>query len=114
MNAGELRSERVWHGTGRFGAHNIYEDKKDGFHVQWASDGHWGRGLYFAQDPGEKNVNSFAPFIYTNDHFAKTGSGRTQGNSEKRVAFFLRVLALVCHDWREGVAPVRGFRRLGM
>jgi len=33
---------------------------------------------------------------------------------KERVAFFLRVLALVCHDWREGVAPVRGFRRLGM
>jgi hypothetical protein len=29
----------------------------------------------------------FAPFIYKNDHFTKTGSGQNIGKVEKRVAF---------------------------
>ena len=41
-----------WHGTGTFDAANIYEDKQDGFMMQFASKGQWGRGLYFAEEPG--------------------------------------------------------------
>ena len=41
-----------WHGTGTFDAANIYEDKQDGFMMQFASKGQWGRGLYFAEEAG--------------------------------------------------------------
>jgi hypothetical protein len=30
----------------------------------------------------------FEPFIYKNDHFAKTGSGQTQGKLKNEVPFF--------------------------
>ena len=42
--------ESVWHGTGGFPSQNIYTDKLDGFMMQFASDGQWGRGLYFAKE----------------------------------------------------------------
>jgi hypothetical protein len=29
----------------------------------------------------------FEPFIYKNEHFAKTGSGQTQGNTQKKMPF---------------------------
>ena len=38
-----------WHGTGTFDAANIYEDKQDGFMMQFASKGQFGKGLYFAE-----------------------------------------------------------------
>jgi hypothetical protein len=51
-----LQEERVWHGTKGFPAHNIWADKKDGFMMQHASEGQWGRGLYFAKDPGYSHI----------------------------------------------------------
>ena len=55
-----LKVETVWHGTGNFPAHNIYTDKSDGFMMQYASDGQWGRGLYFAKDAGYCDAANFA------------------------------------------------------
>lgn len=42
----------AWHGTSGFDALNICNDKQNGFMVQFASKGQWGRGLYFAAEPG--------------------------------------------------------------
>lgn len=46
------RQAEAWHGTGGFDALNICNDKQDGFMMQFASKGQWGRGLYFAAEPG--------------------------------------------------------------
>ena len=50
--SGEVKQVRGWHGTGGFPAENIYMDRQDGFMMQFASEGQWGRGLYFAEDAG--------------------------------------------------------------
>jgi hypothetical protein len=34
-----------------------------------------------------KTDGIFEPFVYKNDHFAKTGSGQTEGNLKKRCRF---------------------------
>ena len=48
------------HGTGNFDAANIYEDKQDGFMMQFASPGQWGRGLYFADEAGYSTIYASA------------------------------------------------------
>jgi len=37
-------------GTSTFDAENIYTDKQDGFMMQFASQGQFGRGIYFAEE----------------------------------------------------------------
>lgn len=39
----------VWHGTSSLDPSVIFEDKMDGFMMQFAANGFWGRGLYFAR-----------------------------------------------------------------
>lgn len=34
----------------------IYEDRQDGFMMQFASAGQWGRGLYFAEEAGYSDI----------------------------------------------------------
>ena len=50
-----------WHGTGTFDAANIYEDKQDGFMMQFASKGQFGKGLYFAEEPGYSHFYATQP-----------------------------------------------------
>ena len=50
-----------WHGTGAFDAANIYEDKQDGFMMQFASKGQFGKGLYFAEEPGYSHFYATQP-----------------------------------------------------
>jgi hypothetical protein len=40
----------VWHGTGTTDPKAIYEDRQDGFMMQFCTSGMWGRGLYFAEN----------------------------------------------------------------
>jgi hypothetical protein len=57
---GDVEEEvSCWHGTGSLPADNIYEDTQDGFMMQFASAGFWGRGLYFAKDPGCECENPY-------------------------------------------------------
>ena len=44
-----------WHGTGGRPASTIYEDRQDGFMMQFCTSGMWGRGLYFAENASYSN-----------------------------------------------------------
>ena len=59
-NGVDSREVNGWHGTGNFDAANIYEDKQDGFMMQFASAGQWGRGLYFADEAGYSDIYASA------------------------------------------------------
>jgi hypothetical protein len=52
MKKVELSSLRdvISAGTSTFDAENIYTDKQDGFMMQFASQGQFGRGIYFAEE----------------------------------------------------------------
>jgi hypothetical protein len=43
----------------------------------------------FQMGPAKNGI--FAPLIYKNDHFAKTGSGQTLGKTQKKMPFFAPV-----------------------
>ena len=51
-----LNEQSVWHGTSARNPASIYEDEQDGFMMQYAAEGMWGRGLYFA-DKAEYSNN---------------------------------------------------------
>ena len=40
---------QVWHGTSTLDPSVIYDDEQDGFMRQFAAQGYWGRGIYFAE-----------------------------------------------------------------
>ncbi len=65
--SGEVKQVRGWHGTGGFPAENIYNDRQDGFMMQFASEGQWGRGLYFAEDAGYSHFYASPADPHQND-----------------------------------------------
>ena len=53
----------------------------------------WRRGACgTASCLGKETVTVFAPILYRNDHFAKTGSGQTWGKSTQKTLVFPRLL----------------------
>ena len=51
------RGERlVWHGTSGMDPSVIYDDQQDGFMMQFAAQGYWGRGIYFAENASYSNM----------------------------------------------------------
>ena len=40
----------AWHGTSAMDPMVIYNDQQDGFMMQYASEGYWGKGIYFANN----------------------------------------------------------------
>jgi hypothetical protein len=51
----------VWHGTSGLDPAMIYNDKQDGFMMQFASAGFWGRGIYFADKSAYSCNYSYTP-----------------------------------------------------
>lgn len=45
---GDHGERDVWHGTSSLDPSVIYDDQQDGFMMQFAARGFWGRGLYYA------------------------------------------------------------------
>jgi hypothetical protein len=59
VNGGrEPKEVSVWHGTSGTDPQKIYEDRQDGFMMQYCTGGMWGRGLYFAEKA--RYSNSYA------------------------------------------------------
>jgi len=54
-----LNERMVWHGTSKTDPSFIYDDKQDGFMMQYARQGRWGRGTYFAEKSSYSHDYSF-------------------------------------------------------
>ncbi len=57
----EVNERRVWHGTRALEPSVIYNDKMDGFMMQFAAQGYWGRGIYFADKASYSKNYSYKP-----------------------------------------------------
>ena len=51
----------VWHGTSKLDPSVIYNDRQDGFMMQFAAQGFWGRGIYFAEKASYSNSYAYKP-----------------------------------------------------
>ena len=56
------KEERVWHGTSNVDPDVIYNDPQDGFIMQMAKYGWWGRGLYFALSSLYSHSYAYRPY----------------------------------------------------
>jgi len=61
MNNIPSNERRVWHGTSGLDPVHIYNDQMDGFMMQFAAYGLWGRGLYFADKASYSRNYSHTP-----------------------------------------------------
>lgn len=50
VNGKEPAERAVWHGTRSHAPSLVYEDKQDGFMMQYCESGMWGKGIYFAEN----------------------------------------------------------------
>lgn len=57
---------RVWHGTSTLDPSVVYDDQFDGFMMQFAASGLWGRGIYFADKASYSKHYSHKPAGSTN------------------------------------------------
>ncbi|KAL7465230.1 hypothetical protein ACHAXS_005564 [Conticribra weissflogii] len=60
-NGIQANERRVWHGTSALEPSVIYQDKMDGFMMQFAAQGLWGRGIYFADKASYSKNYSYKP-----------------------------------------------------
>jgi len=51
----------VWHGTTNLDPEVIYNDKQDGFMMQFSQKGFWGRGIYFAEKSSYSHMYAYKP-----------------------------------------------------
>eukprot|EP00579_Thalassiosira_antarctica_P016237 CAMPEP_0201944724 /NCGR_PEP_ID=MMETSP0903-20130614/53539_1 /ASSEMBLY_ACC=CAM_ASM_000552 /TAXON_ID=420261 /ORGANISM="Thalassiosira antarctica, Strain CCMP982" /LENGTH=763 /DNA_ID=CAMNT_0048487777 /DNA_START=171 /DNA_END=2460 /DNA_ORIENTATION=- len=61
MNDIQPNERRVWHGTSSLDPSIVYADKMDGFMMQFAAQGLWGRGIYFADKASYSKNYSHTP-----------------------------------------------------
>jgi len=61
MNNIQSNERRVWHGTSSLDPAAIYNDQMDGFMMQFAAKGFWGRGIYFADKASYSRSYSHSP-----------------------------------------------------
>merc|ERR1711906_96294 len=51
----------VWLGTTNLDPEVIYNDKQDGFMMQFSQKGYWGRGIYFAEKGSYSHMYAYRP-----------------------------------------------------
>jgi len=61
MNNIPSNERRVWHGTSSLDPSVVYNDQMDGFMMQFAAEGLWGRGIYFADKAAYSKNYSHTP-----------------------------------------------------
>lgn len=85
---------RVWHGSSSLDPKIIYEDKMDGFMMQFAARGFWGRGLYFADKAVYCTHYSYRPPQATlASSFLSSSTGeRPGGNADEKEMFLTKLL----------------------
>ena len=85
--------KQVWHGTSSLDPAVIYDDKQDGFMMQFAAQGFWGRGLYFADKAVYSTHYSYKPPKASFLSSAASGSGsRLGGKADEREMFLAKLL----------------------
>jgi len=62
MHGIQPREKLVWHGTSSLDPEIVYNDQQDGFMMQFAKEGFWGRGIYFAQHSEYADCYSYKPY----------------------------------------------------
>ena len=77
-----LNEITVWHGTSSLNPDVIYNDNHDGFMMQLSQQGHWGRGIYFAERSGYSDHYAFKPL----NEYSNT-------DSKDREMFLVKLLA---------------------
>ncbi|KAI2497146.1 hypothetical protein MHU86_17349 [Fragilaria crotonensis] len=65
MNGIDHNEKTVWHGTSSVDPSVIYNDRQDGFMMQYSRSGLWGRGIYFAEKSSYSKGYSYQPFLGT-------------------------------------------------
>ena len=60
LNGKDPNEVSVWHGTSKLDPRMIYEDRQDGYMVQYSSKGMWGNGIYFAQNASYSDGYAFS------------------------------------------------------
>jgi Receptor family ligand binding region/Poly(ADP-ribose) polymerase catalytic domain len=90
MNGIANHNEReVWHGTTNLDPDVIYRDRQDGFMMQFARMGIWGRGLYFAEQSVYSDAYSYKP---TGPSWQPAFSDRPIGEADEREMFLTKLL----------------------
>lgn len=84
MHGVQQNEQSVWHGTTNLDPSVIYNDRQDGFMMQFSQDGFWGRGIYFANKSNYSYGYSYKP---------TAGSGdRPRAKSDEREMFLAKLL----------------------
>lgn len=80
----------VWHGTSGLDPSVIYGDRQDGFMMQHAARGYWGRAIYFAQNAEYSDRFAFKP---SSGVAWSLDGARTKGVEGERELFLTKLLA---------------------
>lgn len=78
----------MWHGTSRLDPHIVYADRMDGFMMQFAANGLWGRGIYFADKAVYSKHYSHKPA------FCETSKRERPGAKKDELEMFLTRLTI--------------------
>ena len=89
MHGVDHNERRVWHGTSSLDPSVIYNDRQDGFMMQFAATGFWGRGIYFADKASYSHNYSHSP--YGKSSVASTNE-RGTSTSDEREMFLTKLL----------------------
>ena len=81
----------VWHGTSGLDPSVIYDDQQDGFMMQFAAQGYWGRGIYFAENAAYSNAYAYRANSPTAPPSIGDG-GRSAGDRDEREMFLTKLL----------------------
>ena len=86
MNGIFHNERRVWHGTSSLEPSAIYDDRQDGFMMQFSKQGMWGRGIYFAQRSSYSHSYAHKPV------WDQKNRPRSDGKDDEREMFLAKLL----------------------
>ena len=90
---GDHGERDVWHGTSNLDPSVIYDDLQDGFMMQFAAQGFWGRGLYFADKASYSSHYAFKPPQSTlMSSFTFASDSRPGGKADEKEMFLTKLL----------------------
>ncbi|KAI2502804.1 hypothetical protein MHU86_11628 [Fragilaria crotonensis] len=91
MNGVDHNEKSVWHGTSSVDPSAIYNDRQDGFMMQYSQSGLWGRGIYFAEKSSYSYSYSYQPWLGAAG-FLLSSSPRAGAVDEEREMFLTKLL----------------------
>jgi len=90
MHSIDHNERSVWHGTSSLDPSVIYNDKQDGFMMQFSRVGFWGRGIYFADKSEYSHFYAFSPASLGS--WFSSGGDRPKGKDDEREMFLAKLL----------------------